>query len=1058
MKKLIITILSFVCVLACALCLAACGGAGSCGSGNGGSGGGGGNGGNSGDGAHTHEFIEYVYNDDATCGKDGTETAKCKYCDETDTRTSAAHPATGEHNYVEFICTVCKDVSPDAPVTEGLKYIKVEKDNEIVGYSVSKGSAGSNKYIKIPNTYNDKPVVSIGKSAFSNCKSLIIVVIPNSVTSIGQSAFSGCTGLTSLTIGNSVTSIGEYAFRGCTGLMSLTIGNSVTSIGQSAFSGCNSLTIIVIPNSVTSIGQFVFSGCSSLTGITVQSGNTKYHSAGNCLIETANKILLAGCKSSVIPTDGSVTSIGDGAFQGCIGLISITIPSSVTSVGQSAFSGCSSLIIFCEAVSKPSGWNSTGCPVVWDCNNNDKATDGYIYIVIDELRYGLKDGKATVVRQSEAVSGSKTIRSSVTHKDVSYSVTSIGGYAFDGCSSLTSIEIPDSVTSIGDSAFRGLRGLAICCEAASEPSGWHYYWNISKCPVVWDCKNNDKATDGYIYIVIDGLRYGLKDGEATVVCQSEAVSGSITLLSSVTYKDVSYSVTSIGRYAFHGCSSLTSITIPNSLTSIGDSAFSGCSGITSIEIPNSVTSIGDSAFSGCSGITSIEIPNSVTSIGDEAFSGCSGLTSITVQSGNTKYHSVDNCLIETARKILIAGCKNSVIPTDGSVTSIGLGAFAGCIGLTSIEIPDSVTCIGEGAFWGCIGLTSITLPFVGNSVKASSDSNYRPFGHIFGTGSYEGGMVVKQNFVFGNVVCYDNYCIPTSLKSVKITGGDLLDGAFYNCCGLTSIEILDSVTRIEEDVFWGCSSLTSITIPNSVTNIGQYVFNGCNSLIIYCEAASKPSGWNNYWNNSKCPVVWDCKNNDKANDGYIYIVIDGLRYGLKDGKATVVRQSKAVSGSIIIPSSVTYKDVSYSVTSIGDSAFAGCIGLTSIDIPNSVTSIGEYAFSGCTGLTSIEIPDSVTNISQGVFYGCSSLTGIEIPNSVKYIGYYAFRDCNSLTSIEIPNSVTNIGKYAFDGCSSLTIIKFDGTKAQWKAITKGDDWNLSTGKYTITCADGTLSK
>ena len=155
------------------------------------------------------------------------------------------------------------------------------------------------------------------------------------------------------------------------------------------------------------------------------------------------------------------------------------------------------------------------------------------------------------------------------------------------------------------------------------------------------------------------------------------------------------------------------------LTRSNKGAFSDCSGLTSITIPNSVTSIGSHAFNKCSGLTSITIPNSVTSIGDLAFVGCSGLTSITVANGNAKYRSAGNCLIETTSKTLILGCKNSVIPTDSSVTSIGGYAFYNCSGLTDITIPNSVTKIGDSAFRHCNGLMNITIP---NSV--TSIENY----------------------------------------------------------------------------------------------------------------------------------------------------------------------------------------------------------------------------------------------------------------------------------------------------------------------------------------------
>ena len=149
--------------------------------------------------------------------------------------------------------------------------------------------------------------------------------------------------------------------------------------------------------------------------------------------------------------------------------------------------------------------------------------------------------------------------------------------------------------------------------------------------------------------------------------------------------------------------------------------------------------------------------------------------------------------------------------------------------------------------------------------------------------------------------------------------------------------------------------------------------------------------------------------------------INGIYYS-KDSSNTVyvTSGSNKYTGSVVIPSSVIYQGTSYSVASIGNSAFRDCPGLTSVTIPNSVTSIGEGAFYDCSGLTSVTILNSVTSIGNKAFEYCSSLTSVIIPNSVTSIGNYAFSNCSGLTSVTIPNSVTGIGEATFYNCSSLT--------------------------------------
>ena len=141
-----------------------------------------------------------------------------------------------------------------------------------------------------------------------------------------------------------------------------------------------------------------------------------------------------------------------------------------------------------------------------------------------------------------------------------------------------------------------------------------------------------------------------------------------------------------------------------------------------------------------------------------------------------------------------------------------------------------------------------------------------------------------------------------------------------------------------------------------------------------------------------------------------------------DGKLSILdlSEAKIVAGG---DAYVQYGDNRYtSNDDLGDNAFHGCSGLTSLTIPSSVTEIGNWAFFGCSGLTSLTIPSGVTSIGEGTFYGCSGLTSLTIPSGVTEIGRYVFYGCSGLTSLTIPSGVTSIGKWAFRGCSGLTSI------------------------------------
>ena len=386
--------------------------------------------------------------------------------------------------------------------------------------------------------------------------------------------------------------------------------------------------------------------------------------------------------------------------------------------------------------------------------------------------------------------------SSLTSIEIPNGVTSIGSSAFCYCSNLTSIEIPDSVTSIGDNAFRNCSSLtSITIPDRVTTIGKYAFYGNSLTEIVIPDSVTSIGNNAFEYC--RGLTSVVIGNSVTSI--GDNAFSHCSNLTSITIPD---SVTSIGDNAFSHCSNLTSITIPDSVTSIGEWAFSGCSNLTSIKIPDGVTSIGYRAFDGCSSLTSVVIGDSVTSIGNNAFENCRSLTSITVSENNTTYESIDGNLYNKDGTELIKyaiGKTATAFTVPDSVTSIGYRAFSNCKSLMSVVIGNSVTSIGNNAFEYCRSLTRLTIP-----------------------------------------------------DTVTFIGSF----AFSYCSSLKSIEIPDSVTSIGDYAFEYCSSLTSITIPDTVTFIGSFAFSYCSSLTIYCEATSKPSGWNSSWNYSNCPVYW----------------------------------------------------------------------------------------------------------------------------------------------------------------------------------------------------------
>lgn len=521
-------------------------------------------------------------------------------------------------------------------------------------------------------------------------------------------------------------------------------GCDVTEIrGNSSYASTCMITSVTIPNTVKKIGDNAFSCFSA--------------------VETLE-----------IPD--SVVEIGNDAFYACSGITDLVIPDSVKRIGSSAFGFCSGLktVLIGNGLTDISDDGSIfkNCPSLESITVDDKNT---VYRSVDNCL--IKDDVIISGCKNSVISDECGVTKvgkdafcgcDATEIIIPEGVTEIGDSAFESCQSLENVVLPDSVVKIGNQAFNDCPVL----------DGVYYSGEKETREVISVGTLNNKLAGAfwhynYIYGMpisdsqhIDHYYYSVKDGKAAIYDVDDSISGDIEIPAE------------LGGYP---------------VTVIDEGAFYGCAGIKSVKMPSGVTDIVYCAFQNCTGIKSVSIPDSVTKIDPGVFIGCTSLQSIDVDKNNTFYHSADNCLIETESKALMAGMKNSVIPDDGSVTTIVYYAFGDCSGLESIDIPSNVTSIGGGAFSGCTGLTEV---------------------------NFSSGLESIGNREFSGCLALTDIELPKTL--IELGGG-----VFSSCSALESVNISNGLAEIPEEAFLDCKSLKRIILPSSIYEIRPFAFKNC---------------------------------------------------------------------------------------------------------------------------------------------------------------------------------------------------------------------------------------
>ena len=647
----------------------------------------------------------------------------------------------------------------------------------------------------------------------------------------------------------------------------------------------------------------------------------------------------------------AVSAIGDRAFEGQTQLREVTLPATLAKIGEFAFGNCANMVQMRipESVTDIGSYAFAGCVRLY----------------------------------SVAFQGTSRL-------------VSIGDSAFANCGKLERIDLPASLETLGDYVFYGataLRHIGVQQGNTFFQSKEGVLYNISgrtllTFPAAWGssytipAETTTIAPGAFAYAKLRTIDFG----NVTSIGM-EAFYGAE--LKKLTIPDT---ITSIGVAAFKQCTILSEVTIGRGVKEIPSEAFAS-TGLKTITIPNHITILGAGAFEKadlervvfeenssllCIGasafydcvIREIDIPASVLEIGRCAFSG-----------ERMKYALVrvgfaENSLLHTIDNEAFAGCMAlQSVQLPNSLRTIGAKAFAGCESFTETMIPAGVTSLGEGVFAYCSGLSSIEVA-EGNGVYHDIDGVVYTIDNsrlcAYPAGRSEGYYLVKT--AVRTIMPY-TFAGAMRLNDVGLPDGLAVIGEYALAeSGLSSISLPTSLQEISRYAFYGCEYLSYLSMPDNLQRIGQYAFAGCWRLQTIC-------------------------------------------FNETSTLAQLDRNAFALCG-------ITDFRVPANVSSVSQGAFEGCVHLNNVTFAanSKLETVTGYLFSGCSNLKSItfEQGSALKTIQAHGFEGMTKLTYIDFGNAkVTEIGNFAFRNCESLVQLNLPETVTGIGRYTFYGCKRL---------------------------------------
>ena len=535
------------------------------------------------------------------------------------------------------------------PPTLGLEYT-VNDDG--VSCTITGIGTCTDTEIVLPTRYDGYIVTNIGQKAFYSNKSIVSMVVPDTVLSIEEDAFYYCSSIEKITLPNSLTSIGDCAFRNCASLENIIFEGTLDQWKdmEKGYSGDGSRSYaynILCLDGIIAKGGGVTRGSYGFEYVSNGDGTCYIGGMGQCT--DINVVII-----HISPIGEKVVGIGDRAFEGCKSITSIRIADSVTNIGEGAFKGCESLAEIIlqvtmeefKALAKGMEWDKDTGEYILYCTDGAIAKDGTVTPHSAGLKFTTNgDGTCYVSGIGQCKDANLIIPPIAPNGD---KVVGIGDWAFEGCEQLKSVVITDGVKYIGYGAFAKTR-----------------YTDLS-----------DGRDTNLESVVI---------GSGVEEIARWAFRGCLKL-TNVTFKE---GTKIIGQYAFSQCRNLTTVNIPNTVETIDYGAFDECKSLTTITIPESVRLLGHSSFASCTGLTEVSILSSSITAGNSVFGGCTNLSSVYIADGITVItHS------------MFYGCSSlTSIEIPNSVTEIKDWAFRGCSSLKTVSIGTGLSKIGQCAFY-----------------------------------------------------------------------------------------------------------------------------------------------------------------------------------------------------------------------------------------------------------------------------------------------------------------------------------------------------------------------